>query len=241
MRNPLKLRVTIIAAGFGLSACTTPIISDPSRWDEVNQRIESLEGSLQSQYKQICTNEHAALSSRIDQAKADTKSAKAKTKKAREELAACRAEAAVRVEEKLPQKKVLLGEVESVYFIDEKKRMTVRIDTGAETSSLGVYDLREFERDGRDWVRFKLSRKESAPTFEYRVSGRKSIKQRAQDPSDSRVEIKMDIRLGKKRYSNQVFNLSDRSHLDQQAMLGRSFLQDIAVVDTALRFNLRKR
>ena len=86
-----------------------------------------------------------------------------------------------------------------------------------------------------------MSRKKSAPTYEYRVSKRVSIKQRVQDPNDIRAEIKMDIRVGGKRYSNQVFNLTDRSHLDYQAIFGRSFLQDIAIVDTALKFNLKER
>jgi hypothetical protein len=239
----LKLQVTVISIlAFLLTSCATPLATNTAtaEWDELNQRISTLEASLGSQYETICAERYENLTAQLQQSEDVIKTARAETEQVQQDLKACRAKAAVRVKENLPQKKLLFGEVESVYFINEKRRMTARIDTGAETSSLGVYQMREFERDGKDWVRFKLSRKESAPTYEYRVSGRKSIKQREQDPADIRVEIKMDMRVGDKRFANQVFNLSDRSHLDQQVMLGRSFLQDIAVVDTALRFNLRQ-
>ncbi|MCH9790988.1 MAG: ATP-dependent zinc protease [Gimesia sp.] len=36
------------------------------------------------------------------------------------------------------------------------KSIKVKVDTGARSSSLHAYDLQEFERDGVNWIRFKV-------------------------------------------------------------------------------------
>src|SRR5690554_6574672 len=49
-----------------------------------------------------------------------------------------------------------LGFVEWVVMKDTGLRMKARLDTGAKTSSLHATDVEEFEKDGEDWVRFRL-------------------------------------------------------------------------------------
>ena len=57
------------------------------------------------------------------------------------------------------------------------ERTKAKIDTGARSSSLHAFDMRQFERDGRTWVRFGIhplqrSKKDErvveAPVLEYR-------------------------------------------------------------------------
>ena len=45
--------------------------------------------------------------------------------------------------------------------------------------------------------------------------------------------------MGGVSYKKQLFNLADRSHLDYQLLIGRSFLRDIAVVDVSRQRLLR--
>ena len=122
-------------------------------------------------------------------------------------------------------------------LVKEKVDMKARIDSGAVTSSVGVYNLKNFERDGDKWVRFSLNNDENAQTYEYPVYDTVSIKQTS-ELSEERIEIKIDIKIGTSTYKNQVFNLTDRSHLDFQLLIGRSFLRDRAIIDVGSKFLL---
>jgi hypothetical protein len=134
--------------------------------------------------------------------------------------------------------KLRLGAVEKVGLVNEKVTYAARIDTGADFSSLGVYNIKPFERDGNRWVRFSLEDKEAATRFEYPIFDTIRIKVSSTETAD-RIEIKIDIEWGGINYKNQIFNLADRSHLEYQLLIGRSFLRDIAVVDVS-RKNIQR-
>lgn len=135
-------------------------------------------------------------------------------------------------------KKLIFGNVEQVFFIDKKLQLSARVDTGAETSSLGIYQLKEFERDSKSWVSFKLKDSADAPIYEYPVHDNVLIKVNSktnESNGDQRFEVKINIAVGGKEYRKQKFNLADRSHLEHQVLLGRNFLRDIAIVDVSLK------
>ncbi|NRD73933.1 ATP-dependent zinc protease [Shewanella sp. VB17] len=129
--------------------------------------------------------------------------------------------------------KFILGSVEKVFVEEVKANFNTRIDTGAESSSLDARNIILFERDGKQWVRydvFTLGEKAPAQTFESKVERFIRIKQDADSQADRRPVIHAHLQIGKYTAETDL-NLVDRSHLDFPLLLGRKFMQDIAVVD----------
>ena len=231
-----KISPLILVLSAMLSACVTPLnqkqaINEAQQEpivNEVQQLISTLENKLTSQFNESCSNNILTLSNEIQ----ELKEAKSSTKI----IERCRSTPKVKPNPKIGDK-LLIGEIEKVLLVKEKVDMKARIDSGAVTSSVGVYNLKNFERDGDKWVRFSLNNDESAQTYEYPVYDTVSIKQTS-ELSEERIEIKIDIKIGTSTYKNQVFNLTDRSHLDFQLLIGRSFLRDRAIIDVGSKFLL---
>jgi len=218
------LSISLLACS--LSACVTQPFEDSSLaadLEKVNGRIVDLENQLSKQFIESCKDSIAGLNEKVEQlrvAKASTKYIERCTNSndaAQPKLADL-------------DDKLLLGAIEKVRLTEEDLAFSARIDTGAVTSSVGVYNWRNFERDGKKWVKFALQAEKDAMVYEYPVYDTVKIKQTGTLTED-RIEIKLDIEMGGIKYKNQIFNLADRSHLDYQLLIGRSFLQDIAVVD----------
>ncbi|WP_311943853.1 ATP-dependent zinc protease family protein [Halomonas piscis] len=137
--------------------------------------------------------------------------------------------------------KTLVGRSEWVGLPKLETYLKARIDSGAKTSSLSVREITDFERDGDDWVRFKLSLKDEDEVVEARrdewieapVERRVRIIQATGEAS--RPVISLLMTLGPIRQKVE-FTLNDRSHLDYPVLLGRRFLLDIALVDVAQRY-----
>ena len=227
-----------------LSACATPQDLQPlqQRLDEIDNRIVSADAQLVEKMQSVCAMNLRQIENHLD----DELQAKLKKElRAADKKIAAERERADRLEESCAavaeSDKIIVGEVEDVVFVDEDMTIEARVDSGAQTSSLGVFGLKEFERDGKDWVRFKLVNLKSAPAYEYRIRDDVKIKTRVEGLSDQRFEVRMDIRLGSKLYRRQIFNLANRRHFEYQALIGRSFLRDTAVVDVSKRHQLRRK
>lgn len=228
----------LLAVSAFASACATDSLQVESQLEQVNDSLRMLELGLAKQYREICTEQSADLEAQLEAAQQKIESAEAELLEAKKQ---CDARIERSPSKTQDDRKVVLGAIENVYLIDEELSFEARIDSGAETSSLGVYGVRDFERDGKEWVRFKLENKKSAPSYEYRVNDKVRIKQSSADFVEDRFEIKMDIRVGEKKYRNQVFNLANRRNMEHQMLLGRNFLRDIAVVDVSEKHLLKKR
>lgn len=235
---------TIFAVSALISACattepTTPIV-DQLKQMEVQAQLR--DQNLVEQLSEVCALNLASVESRLTEelerdVSAKVKQAERELKQARE-LASTAKQSCDTANE---NERILIGEVEDVTFVDEDMTFEARVDSGAETSSIGVYGLREFERDGKDWVRFKLVNLKTAPAYEYRIRDDVKIKTRVEGLSDERFEIRMDVRIGGKLYRRQVFNLANRRHFEYQALLGRSFLRDTAIVDVTRKHVMRRK
>nr|WP_095499311.1 RimK/LysX family protein [Paraferrimonas haliotis] len=135
--------------------------------------------------------------------------------------------------------KLVLGEVEMTYVDEIGAGFATRIDTGAESSSVDARNIRPFERDGKDWVRFDMligsGEEATTKTVEARVVRNTRIKQQAGQESERRPVILAHIQIGEYKAETEL-NLTDRSHLEYPLLLGRKFMKDIAVVDVSKKF-----
>ncbi|HAS6070267.1 TPA: ATP-dependent Zn protease [Vibrio vulnificus] len=132
--------------------------------------------------------------------------------------------------------KLILGEEEWVYVPGLNEVFKSRIDTGATTSSISAVDLVEFERDGKDWVKFKIEHdginsNEIALPVERWVH----IRQSSAEGTQKRAVVLAWIQIGDLKEKTE-FTLTDRTHLTFPVLLGRSFFKDVAIVDVSQKY-----
>ncbi len=132
--------------------------------------------------------------------------------------------------------KMLVGELEYVWIDPPGITLIARMDTGATSSSLHAENLVTFERDGTDWVRFDvLQGPGDRVTVERRVIRHARVIQQADPQGSRRPVVAMRVRLGDVQDTFE-FTLANRSHLENQMILGRNFLSDVTLVDVGRQF-----
>ena len=131
----------------------------------------------------------------------------------------------------------VIGAVEPVYVLPMKAPLAARIDTGAETSSIDVANLKSFERDGEKWVSFNVINRETGEKhhFEKEVVRQTSITRI--NVHEKRQVVMLNIKLGNEIISAE-FSLANREKFEYQVLIGRNVLTGRAIVDTALENTL---
>ncbi|SEK23792.1 ATP-dependent zinc protease [Halomonas daqiaonensis] len=252
MRHYLPLAGTLIIATLLLNGCTLQPDREPSpppvTSAELQAQLDRLEGSLISR----CATEHQAwrdqhlryqerMTANVhevgsllrqlgdDVTRLDTQD------DTPEVIRQCNES-----QDRLNNKEIL-GRSEWIGLPDVGTYLKVRIDSGATTSSLSATEITPFERDGENWVRFKLGLNDADSVvdsvigewIEAPVERRVRVIQAS--GADSRPVISLLMTLGPLRERVQ-FTLTDRTHLDHPALLGRRFLMDIAIIDVAEQY-----
>ena len=130
--------------------------------------------------------------------------------------------------------KIIVGQREQVWLQDLQLALPARIDTGAETASLDARNIELFERNGKNWVRFEIVHPETGKPLplERRLKRTAVIVQANSTEAERRPVIKLGITIGEISQSAE-FNLSNRSHLDYQMLVGRNILKDVMIVDVS--------
>lgn len=130
--------------------------------------------------------------------------------------------------------KLVVGEVEMVRFDNLGFLMRARIDTGAETSSLDARNIRRFQRNGDNWIRFTITDPRSGEPLvvERPRSRRVRIIQAGGDDPDTRHVVELRVTLGNSTQTAE-FTLADRTALEFPALIGRNVLRDLMMVDVS--------
>ncbi len=138
--------------------------------------------------------------------------------------------------QKTPDGMLILGSEEWVYVPAIDETFKARVDTGATTSSISALDIVPFERDGKDWVQFKIDLGDRASKeFKVPVERWAKVKQSSSDEVNKRAVVVAYIQLGDYKEKTE-FTLAERGHMTFPMLLGRSFFRDIAVVDVSKKY-----
>lgn len=113
-----------------------------------------------------------------------------------------------------------------------------KIDTGARTSSLHAFDIEEFEREGEEWVRFRVKpwqdSQEDATIVECPVHDRRAVRS-SSGHAQQRLVVSLAIRLVDRTIVSEV-TLSNRDEMGFRMLIGREALRRGFVVDPARSF-----
>ncbi|MGY0616429.1 putative ATP-dependent zinc protease [Vibrio sp. FJH11] len=237
----MLLRLTPVVAIVLLSGCALTkgeqyhyetLAAIHSTEANVNNRITTLEQRLNNQSDHI-----NSLEDQIDKLTGELLIARdkvlAEVKKPKEPIVV----PAPPPVEATPTHDIVLGSIEKVTIDSIKQSFDARVDTGADTSSLNAIDIKEFERNGKNWVRFHLadntkSEEEKSIWIEAPVLRYVKIRQSANEELDRRAVVELWVKVGKIHEKAQ-FTLADRSHMNHPILLGREFIRDIALVDVS--------
>lgn len=131
-----------------------------------------------------------------------------------------------------PDGKMIFGEDEFIYVKEANAFIDARIDTGAAVSSISAQNITEFERNGKKWYRFTIATNDrfievEAPHVRY-----SDIRQSSKETVTKRPVVRLNVKIGDYSAATE-FTLTDRSKLNYALLIGRTFIQDIAVVDVS--------
>jgi hypothetical protein len=135
--------------------------------------------------------------------------------------------------------KVIAGWVEKISLVEQPLILKAKLDTGAKTSSIHAINVEPFLHEGERWVRFDLllsdvDDKQHTLHLEKPRSRRVRIKNNDGE-YDRRAVVELEICFDGRKHRTE-FTLADRSEYIYDVLLGREFLQGIAVVDPASTF-----
>ena len=116
--------------------------------------------------------------------------------------------------------------------------LKAKVDTGAQTSSLHAFGLREFERDGEPWVRFEVHpwqrSADDAVRVELPVHDRRKVRS-SSGHSERRAVVLMDVRLRGRVIPAEV-TLTRRDAMGFRMLLGRELLRNGFLVDAGASY-----
>ena len=131
----------------------------------------------------------------------------------------------------------VVGWLERVRIFPGGFALSAKMDSGADNSSLNVTDFTIENREGQEWVRFKVIDGEGKThQFEKKLVRVAKIKRHGA-PRQERPVVMMGICVGK-HYQEVEVNLVDRRTYKYPLLIGRSFMSGAMIVDPSKSYVL---
>ncbi|MGY3929201.1 ATP-dependent zinc protease family protein [Aeromonas simiae] len=118
--------------------------------------------------------------------------------------------------------------------------LRLKLDTGADTSSLDARRLREFEHQGERWVSFTVHGEGESGKRSERIEREvvRYVHVRGAGGKETRPVVRMTICVGERVFDDE-FTLNDRSKMSYPVLLGRNTLRQMgAAVDVNRTFTI---
>lgn len=133
--------------------------------------------------------------------------------------------------------KMILGWLESTRLEGPGIRVKTKLDPGAKTSSMQATNIEYFQRSEKPWVRFDFSdiNLDTDEEETHKLEGplvREVVIKRHGAPNVTRPVVAQEICLYHQIYRAE-FSLTDRDKFNYAILLGRSFLANVTLVDSA--------
>jgi hypothetical protein len=126
---------------------------------------------------------------------------------------------------------VTAGFIETATFPDYGITLDAKLDTGADSSSIGVSGLDRFKRDGKIWYRFTLTGTDGKSTTIEQQSDRIARVMRAEVRDTRRPIVRLKVCVAGQTAVTD-FTLTDRSEQRTSLLIGRRFLASRILVDS---------
>lgn len=126
-----------------------------------------------------------------------------------------------------------IGWIEHVRIQPESLVMRAKIDTGADNSSLHASNMRVYQVNGEQMVRFDVENRDGEMArFELPLVRMAQIKRRGGAEPLERPVVNMKLCIGNTLQVAEV-NLADRGNFQYRMLIGRSYLGDQFVVSSS--------
>jgi hypothetical protein len=119
--------------------------------------------------------------------------------------------------------------------VSSKSIKRAKIDTGAKTTSIDAREITIFERDGKEWVKFKFEDK----ILEEPLVKNTRIKRHG-SKSQERPTVQLKLKLGDVS-RNVLVTLTNREKYIYPILIGRNFLKDSFIVDVSQTYTVDKK
>lgn len=133
----------------------------------------------------------------------------------------------------------VFGWVENAFVEPWGIAVKAKLDSGALTSSLDARDIELFEKEGEEWVRFRLKLEDQASgkVFSDKIERPlyRELTVRGAGGRDERPVVLMDICMGDTIYQEQ-FSLRDREEMIYPLLLGRRSISHLGLLDVRNTF-----
>ncbi len=126
-----------------------------------------------------------------------------------------------------------VGYIERIKLYPERLYFDAKLAPGSEGNVLHAEELEKFQKDGKDWIRFKVTdRKGKTVLLERLLVASRGVKT-TKGKVKKRYTIRSGFCLGS-RYMEVDFALADRSDFNEEARIGRDALAGHFVIDPAM-------